>query len=934
MKKRILCLLIATLSCSFLMSQDADLGMRYQAIARNLDGTVITNEAMQTKVELLTVSPVEKVLFQELHTVTSNQFGLLNLTIGEGNSIFGEYEEIPWSKQNVWVRISIRRAADDDFKVVSSSRLYSVPFAHFATKAGSLADKEFSPVLRAAPSGGNVWSLNGNKDASKHHDPPVLGTVDDNPVVFITNNMERLRIAEDGTVKITGDLNVGEDAIIGMDLTVKQDVDLNTEGGETNINGATTIGGDDMNPATFTGPVQMNKTLNVDGNTTVNGTTVLGGVAMNSTTHTGNVQMNKTLNVDGNTTINGTSILGGAAMNSTTHTGNVQMNKNLNVDGITTIGGVNMNPATFKGDVQMEKDLDVDGTATIQTLDVEGESTFGDRTIFDITVTGAQTDQSSYPVLIKGSKQGLAIDLTPNTTEFKSHRGNNYVSFWRDGSQTGRIEGMGYADLDPTGLVSLLVGMVNSPPTSLTNPSSGPGVTYSPYSVPGIPVDLTSLLNFSKGSLPSLSGGCIVCENPHFPTLNKGTLPGLSFLSLQNLVGFSNPFSGGSPLQGFSGFLNSFNGNTTANTPARFIWENIRTALMSTTLYPMGEDQTNFESQIFSNYTLDILLMGISTVESIVTFITSLGSVLDPEDIFSEGVGLVSNIISLIIYGSYADINLGVAYESGAGDYAEWLLRADPSELISPGDIVGVIGGKISKEFTHADRFMAVSTSPILLGNMPKNSMDERLHEKVAFMGQVPVKVQGQVNIGDYILPSGEGDGIGIAVSPKDMLARDYQRIIGVAWEASGADQFLSLVNTAVGVNHNDLSKVIEQMQFTLNHIQETVKKLDPTYEVHQYEVSQTEFSQQVLDYNVSPTHHSNVAQYFQGKSYTDNADLLADVKEAMTNQGGVDFSQVPIVEYILDHPNHLDHMVREYKTILNEMITVRDGIMNTTLQE
>src|SRR5690606_40935855 len=106
------------------------------------------------------------------------------------------------------------------------------------------------------------------------------------------------------------------------------------------------------------------------------------------------------------------------------------------------------------------------------------------------------------------------------------------------------------------------------------------------------------------------------------------------------------------------------------------------------------------------------------------------------------------------------------ANETGSGEYDEWLQRAKPDELIQPGDVVGVIGGRISREFTHADRFMVVSTSPLLLGNMPENAEEERLSEKVAFMGQVPVKVMGAVRIGDYILPSGSGDGIAIAVHP------------------------------------------------------------------------------------------------------------------------------------------------------------------------
>ena len=58
------------------------------------------------------------------------------------------------------------------------------------------------------------------------------------------------------------------------------------------------------------------------------------------------------------------------------------------------------------------------------------------------------------------------------------------------------------------------------------------------------------------------------------------------------------------------------------------------------------------------------------------------------------------------------------------------------------GDVVGVIGGEVSKEFVYADKFMVVSAAPAMLGNMPQPN-SEHLFEKIAFMGQVPVKLRG-----------------------------------------------------------------------------------------------------------------------------------------------------------------------------------------------
>lgn len=154
----------------------------------------------------------------------------------------------------------------------------------------------------------------------------------------------------------------------------------------------------------------------------------------------------------------------------------------------------------------------------------------------------------------------------------------------------------------------------------------------------------------------------------------------------------------------------------------------------------------------------------------------------------------------------------GVTYASGAGDYAEYLLRENISEKITFGDIVGVKGGKVSKNIQGAERLMVVSLKPIVLGNMPQPNQEDN-YEKVAFMGQVPVKVFGKVSIGDYILPSGKNDGIGIAINPSSINLKDIKNIVGIAWSESNNIAGFNMVNVAVGLNRNDNNPIIEKLE-------------------------------------------------------------------------------------------------------------------------
>lgn len=155
---------------------------------------------------------------------------------------------------------------------------------------------------------------------------------------------------------------------------------------------------------------------------------------------------------------------------------------------------------------------------------------------------------------------------------------------------------------------------------------------------------------------------------------------------------------------------------------------------------------------------------------------------------------------------------VGVAYLSSNGDYAEWLKRDIQERDLHFGEIVGVNGGLVSLNTQGAKQLMVISTNPIVLGNEPEETQIGQ-YEKVAFLGQVLVKIVGPVKIGDYILPSGNNDGYGVALSPDKMRAGDYERIVGVAWEASKNDYNLEhYINVAVGINSNDLAGKVDEL--------------------------------------------------------------------------------------------------------------------------
>ncbi len=387
-------------------------GMRYQAIARDADGNIRSTEPLDVKAELIVLEATEEVVYSELHSTTSGEFGLLNITIGEGKILKGVFSEIPWNK-HIWVRISIKNVENTDYQLVTTSKLYSVPYAFYAASAGKLVGEESGET--GGTEGGNRapgigmnsvnWTLEGNINAQQRNNgKPVLGTVDKNDLVVVTNNVTRLVISKTGGAKFNVDVDVVGKLDVAGATTLKGTLDVTNMSPShlsgtlrvdkaTTLNDALTVA--NMAPTQLTGPLDVDKTLNVDGATTINNTllvtennqTYLQGtlvvdkpttlnhsltVENMAPTHlTGSLDVDKTLNVDGAMTLNNSLTVTG--MNPTHLSGTLKVDKATTLNDALTV--TNMAPTQLTGSLDVDKTLNVDGATTLNNkLDVTGMS--------------------------------------------------------------------------------------------------------------------------------------------------------------------------------------------------------------------------------------------------------------------------------------------------------------------------------------------------------------------------------------------------------------------------------------------------------------------------------------------------------------------------------------------------------------------------------
>ena len=125
-------LLIATLFLSALSFAQAPHTFSYQTVIRDVNWNVIPDQDVSILVRILEDGPLGDVRYSEEHFVTTSKIGLVNLAIGGGFLYSGSFDDIDWGNHMYFVEVSVDIDAGDNYLLMGSTQLRSVPYALFA----------------------------------------------------------------------------------------------------------------------------------------------------------------------------------------------------------------------------------------------------------------------------------------------------------------------------------------------------------------------------------------------------------------------------------------------------------------------------------------------------------------------------------------------------------------------------------------------------------------------------------------------------------------------------------------------------------------------------------------------------------------------------------------------------------------------------------
>jgi hypothetical protein len=164
----------------FAFAQHVPLGMKYQAVARDLKGNVLGNQSISIRVNLYSQATGLPVYhYSETHDVITNSLGLFSMVIGDGKTDKGGFDKIPWSTEDIWMEVSLKDKIKNDYVTISSSKLLAVPYAFHAETASALSGNSTHTgnIAAKGPAGGSNgdnWAIVGNINTDSTN---KLGTI-------------------------------------------------------------------------------------------------------------------------------------------------------------------------------------------------------------------------------------------------------------------------------------------------------------------------------------------------------------------------------------------------------------------------------------------------------------------------------------------------------------------------------------------------------------------------------------------------------------------------------------------------------------------------------------------------------------------------------------------------------------------------------------
>lgn len=203
------------LSVSLISMAQSPEGFNYQAIARDDAGELIKNKSITVKTVILTGPGATNKVYEETHTVTTNQYGQFSIVVGKG-STSDNFSSIDWSSTSHHLKVELDQGSG--YAVMGTVQLQSVPYALHSKTAESVSNLsissgDLSDVNSSGANTGDILKWNGSAWVPATDDKGTDNTIDGKDVDASSPSTDEI-LKWNGSAWVPGKDEVGSDQTI------------------------------------------------------------------------------------------------------------------------------------------------------------------------------------------------------------------------------------------------------------------------------------------------------------------------------------------------------------------------------------------------------------------------------------------------------------------------------------------------------------------------------------------------------------------------------------------------------------------------------------------------------------------------------------------------------------------------------------------------
>lgn len=110
----------------------------YQAVAHTSTGQPLQYQHINVRFSIHDGSVGAEIVYQEIDTATTNEFGLFTMAIGNGSVTMGTFAAINWSTGNKYLQVEFESNGSSSYTDMGTLQLLSVPYAAYSGDAATV----------------------------------------------------------------------------------------------------------------------------------------------------------------------------------------------------------------------------------------------------------------------------------------------------------------------------------------------------------------------------------------------------------------------------------------------------------------------------------------------------------------------------------------------------------------------------------------------------------------------------------------------------------------------------------------------------------------------------------------------------------------------------------------------------------------------------